>query len=87
MRTNLHPLQAVMTLNDMRTLRSKMDLLSRNTMEVARFLEKHPLIESVQYLGLPDHPLHELAGRYMWLVDAEFDEQYGRAVNRDGHLL
>jgi O-acetylhomoserine/O-acetylserine sulfhydrylase-like pyridoxal-dependent enzyme len=84
---NLHPLQAVMTLNDMRTLRSKMDLLSRNTMEVARFLEKHPLIESVQYLGLPDHPLHELASRYMWLVDAEFDEQYGRAVNRYGHLL
>ncbi len=84
---NLHPLQAVMTLNDMRTLRSKMDLLSRNTMEVARFLGGHPLVESVQYLGLPDHPLHELASRYMWLVDAEYDSQYGRPVNRYGHLL
>jgi O-acetylhomoserine/O-acetylserine sulfhydrylase-like pyridoxal-dependent enzyme len=84
---NLHPLQAVMTLNDMRTLRSKMDLLSRNTMEVARFLGEHPLVESVQYLGLPDHPLHELASRYMWLVDAEYDSQYGRPVNRYGHLL
>ena len=84
---NLHPLQAVMTLNDMRTLRSKMDLLSRNTLEVARFLETHPRVESVQYLGLPGHPLHELASRYMWLVDAEYDSQYGKPVNRYGHLL
>ncbi|MFH1745837.1 MAG: PLP-dependent transferase [Planctomycetota bacterium] len=84
---NLHPMQAIMTLNDMRTLRSKMDLMSRNTMKVAEFLQTHPAIESVQYLGLPDHPLHELASRYMWLVDAEFDELYGQPVNRYGHLM
>ena len=84
---NLHPLQAVMTLNDMRTLRSKMDLMSRSTMKVAEFLEGHPQVESVQYLGLPNHPLHELASRYMWLVDAEYDEQYGKPVNRYGHLM
>ena len=40
-----------MALNDMRTLRSKMDLMSRNTMRVAEFLEQHPAVESVQYLG------------------------------------
>jgi O-acetylhomoserine/O-acetylserine sulfhydrylase-like pyridoxal-dependent enzyme len=84
---NLHPLQAIMTLNDMRTLRSKMDLLSRNTMRVAEFLSGHPQIESVQYLGLPDHPLHELASKYMWLVDAEYDELYRKPVNRYGHLM
>ena len=84
---NLHPMQAVLTLNDMRTLRSKIDLLSRSAMKVALFLQKHPQVESVQYLGLPSHPLHELASRYMWLVDAEHDEQYGRPVNRYGHLL
>jgi cystathionine beta-lyase/cystathionine gamma-synthase len=84
---NLHPMQAILTLNDMRTLRSKMDLMSRNTMKVAEFLQKHPRIESVEYLGLPDHPLHELASKYMWLVDAEYDEQYGRPVNRYGHLM
>jgi O-acetylhomoserine/O-acetylserine sulfhydrylase-like pyridoxal-dependent enzyme len=84
---NLHPLQAIMTLNDMRTLRSKIDLMSRNTMQVAEFLKTHPRIESVHYLGLPEHPLHELASKYMWLVDAEHDEQYGRPVNRYGHLL
>jgi O-acetylhomoserine/O-acetylserine sulfhydrylase-like pyridoxal-dependent enzyme len=84
---NLHPMQAVMTLNDMRTLRSKMDLMSRSAMKVAEFLETQPTVESVQYLGLPDHPLHDLAKRYMWLVDAEYDEQYGRPINRYGHLL
>jgi O-acetylhomoserine/O-acetylserine sulfhydrylase-like pyridoxal-dependent enzyme len=84
---NLHPMQAIMTLNDMRTLRSKMDMLSRNTMRVAEFLERHPMIESVEYLGLKNHPLHELASRYMWLVDAEYDEMYGKPVNRYGHLM
>jgi len=84
---NLHPMQAIMTLNDMRTLRSKMDLLSRNTMKVAQFLETHPAVDSVAYLGMPNHPLHELASRYMWLVDAEHDEQYGKPVNRYGHLM
>lgn len=84
---NLHPMQAIMTLNDMRTLRSKVDLMSRNTMRVAQWLETHPMIESVQYLGLSNHPLHELASKYLWLVDAESDEQYGKPVNRYGHLM
>ena len=84
---NLHPMQAVMTLNDMRTLRSKMDLMSRSTMKVAQWLQEQPLVESVQYLGLPEHRLHDLASRYLWLVDAEHDEQYGKPVNRYGHLM
>jgi O-acetylhomoserine/O-acetylserine sulfhydrylase-like pyridoxal-dependent enzyme len=84
---NLHPMQAIITLNDMRTLRSKMDLMSRSTMTVAEFLKDHPQVEEVAYLGLPNHPLHELASKYMWLVDAEHDEQYGRPVNRYGHLM
>jgi len=84
---NLHPLQAVMSLNDMRTLRSKMDLMSRNTMQVAKFLENRSEVERVEYLGLPNHKHHELASRYMWLVDAEFDDQYQQPVNRFGHLM
>lgn len=84
---NLHPMQAVLALNDMRTIRSKMDLMSRSTMKIAEFLGEHPRVESVQYLGLPDHPLHELASRYLWLVDAEHDDLYNKPVNRYGHLL
>ena len=84
---NLHPMQALMTLNDMRTLRSKIDMLSRNTQKVAEYLETHDQVESVEYLGLPNHPLHDLAKRYMFLVDAEHDAQYGKPVNRYGHLM
>ncbi len=84
---NLHPMQAVMALNDMRTIRSKMDLMSRNTEKVATFLDSHPGVEKVDYLGLKNHPHHELASKYMWLVDAEVDDLYSKPVNRYGHLM
>lgn len=84
---NLHPMQAIMALNDMRTIRSKMDIMSRNTEKVAAYLLNHPKIESVQYLGLESHPHHELASKYMWLADAEFDDHYNQPVNRYGHLM
>lgn len=84
---SLSPMNAILSLNDMRTLRSKVDLFSRNTMRVARFLDDHPQIEQVDYLGLPEHPLHELAKRYLVLVDSEHDEIYEKKVNRYGHLM
>ncbi|MGQ9496014.1 MAG: PLP-dependent transferase [Thermoanaerobaculaceae bacterium] len=84
---NLSPIQAVLTLNDLRTLRSRMDLLSEATEHVAAFLASHPKVESVNYLGLEGHPLHQLARRYLKLVDSEHDSRYRREVNRYGHLL
>jgi len=84
---NLSPMNAILSLNDLRTLRSKVDLFSRSTMQVAEFLAGHPQVEQVHYLGLPGHPLHALASRYMVLVDSEHDAQYGSPVNRYGHLM
>ncbi len=84
---NISPMNAVLTLNDIRTLRSKMDLMSRNTMKVANFLSTHKHIEQVDYLGLESHPLHELAKKYLVLVDSEHDELYNEKVNRYGHLM
>jgi len=84
---NISPMNAVLTLNDIRTLRSKMDLMSRSTMKVAKYLEKHKHIEQVDYLGLESHPLHKLAKKYMVLVDSEQDELYNEKVNRYGHLM
>ncbi|TVQ37780.1 MAG: O-acetylhomoserine aminocarboxypropyltransferase/cysteine synthase [Spirochaetaceae bacterium] len=84
---NISPMNAMLALNDIRTIRSRMDLMSRNTMKVARFLNEHRHVESVQYLGLPSHPQHELARRYMYLVDAEADDMYNAPVNRYGHLM
>ena len=84
---NISPMNAIMALNDIRTLRSRVDLCSRSTMKVAKFLEQHPHIEQVDYLGLESHPLHELAKKYLVLVDSEEDELYGEKVNRFGHLM
>ena len=84
---NISPMNAILSLNDIRTLRSKMDLMSRSTMQVAKFLEKHKNIERVDYLGLESHPLHKLASKYLVLVDSEHDELYKKKVNRYGHLM
>jgi O-acetylhomoserine/O-acetylserine sulfhydrylase-like pyridoxal-dependent enzyme len=63
------PTTAHYILNEVRTLRLKVAQMSRNTMVVAEFLSQHPQIDRVDYLGLPHHPLHGLARRYMSLVD------------------
>jgi cystathionine beta-lyase/cystathionine gamma-synthase len=36
---------------------------------VAKWLESHPQVERVHYPGLKSHPAHELAQKYMRLVD------------------
>jgi len=81
----LSPFNALMVLNDLRTLRSKMDHMSNNAMKVARHLAAHPMVEGVAYPGLPAQPGYELATQYMWLADGEDD--YGQPVNRYGHLM
>ncbi|HVP90783.1 MAG TPA: PLP-dependent transferase [Terriglobales bacterium] len=79
------PVNAIFALNDLRTLRSKMDLVSANCQAVAEFLQKHPKVYQVDYLGLPSYHLHGLAKRYMKLVDS--DDGRGSEVNRYGHLM
>jgi len=79
------PLNALFTLNDLRTLRSKLDLVSGNSEKVAEFLSHHPRVYQVDYLGLESFPLHSLAKKYMKLVDS--DDGTGQEVNRYGHLL
>jgi O-acetylhomoserine/O-acetylserine sulfhydrylase-like pyridoxal-dependent enzyme len=83
----LHPFQATMTMTDLRTLRARVDDWSQTAMTVARFLEKSPAVLAVNYLGLESYPLHGLAKKYLWLVDAEHDERYGKPVNRYTHMM
>lgn len=84
---NISPFNAIMALNDVRTIRSKVDKFSQSTMKVAKYLASHKHIEQVDYLGLDDHPLHEVAKKYLMLVDSEYDDCYGEKVNRYGHLM
>jgi O-acetylhomoserine/O-acetylserine sulfhydrylase-like pyridoxal-dependent enzyme len=79
------PTNAMYALNDLRTLRSRMDMFSSSTQQVAEYLEAHPRVYQVDYLGLPSFPLHQLAKRYMKLVDS--DDGTGIEVNRFGHLM
>jgi O-acetylhomoserine/O-acetylserine sulfhydrylase-like pyridoxal-dependent enzyme len=81
----LSPFNALMIINDLRTLRTRMDVLSRHAQTVADFLEQHPAVEGVSYPGLASFPGHDLAARQMWLADGEDD--YGAPVNRYGHLM
>lgn len=79
------PFNVIFALNDLRTLRSKMDLVSRNCQKVAEFLESHPRVYQVDYLGLPAFGLHPIAKKHMKLVDS--DDGNGNEVNRYGHLM
>ncbi len=79
------PPNALFALNDLRTLRSKMDLVSASSEKVAEFLSQHPKVYQVDYLGLDSFPLHTLAKKYMKLVDS--DDGNGNEINRYGHLL
>lgn len=79
------PVNALFALNDLRTLRSKMDLVSANCQKVAEWLQKHPKVYQVDYLGLPSYHLHGVAKAYMKLVDS--GDGPGTEVNRYGHLM
>jgi O-acetylhomoserine/O-acetylserine sulfhydrylase-like pyridoxal-dependent enzyme len=79
------PVNAIFALNDLRTLRSKMDLVSVNCQKVAEFLQAHPRVYQVDYLGLPSYHLHKIAKQYMKLVDSH--DGAGQEANRYGHLM
>ena len=47
------------------TLHLRMPRHCENAMTVARYLEEHPKISWVNYPGLPSHPDHQTAKRYL----------------------
>ncbi len=61
----LSPLAAFLLLQGIETLPQRMDEHVRNAGEVARALAADPRVSWVRYAGLPDHPHHERAKRYL----------------------
>ena len=55
------PMTAFQVLQGLETLPLRMARHVANTERVVEFLVSHPLVESVSYPGLPEHPDHELA--------------------------
>lgn len=80
----ISPFNALLILNDLRTLRMRMDFLSQNCLKVAEFLYRHPRVSRFDYLGLTSHRLHSPDCDYLKLVDS--DDGRGQPVNRYGHL-
>ena len=62
---NMDPHQASMVSRGLKTLAIRVDRAQANAREIAVWLEKHPKVEWVSYLGLPSHPQFELARRQM----------------------
>ena len=80
----LSPFNAQMAMNDLRTLRMRMDRQSQSTREVAQFLAGHPAVAQVAYPGLPGTPEYDVATRYLWLADGD---DLGQPTNRYGTLM
>ncbi|KAF0803926.1 O-succinylhomoserine sulfhydrylase [Alcanivorax xiamenensis] len=60
---SMSPFNAWVFLKGLETLGIRMQAHSRNTLELAEWLEQQPGIARVHYAGLKSHPQHELAAR------------------------
>jgi O-acetylhomoserine (thiol)-lyase len=61
----LSPHSAFLLLQGVETLPQRMDAHMRNARQVAEWLHADPRVSYVRWAGLPDHPHHHLAERYL----------------------
>ncbi len=54
-----------LALRSLKTLPLRMKAHAENAMKIAKYLEKHPLVEKTVYPGLESHPQHALAKKQM----------------------
>ncbi|HEX9011124.1 MAG TPA: aminotransferase class I/II-fold pyridoxal phosphate-dependent enzyme [Holophagaceae bacterium] len=63
--TNMDPHQAYLVSRGLKTLALRVERAEQNAAPLAQWLEGHPAVAWVRYIGLPSHPQHELAKRQM----------------------
>jgi len=61
----MDPHQASLVSRGLKTLAIRMERAQANALVIAKWLEGHPKVEWVSFLGLPSHPQYELAQRQM----------------------
>ena len=61
----ISPFNSFLILQGIETLALRMDRICRNALRLATYLHSHPKVRWVNYAGLPDHPSHALAQKYM----------------------
>jgi O-acetylhomoserine (thiol)-lyase len=62
---SLSPFNSFLFLQGLETLHLRIQRHCENALAVARFLEAHPAVSWVRYPGLPSHPAHVTATRYL----------------------
>jgi methionine-gamma-lyase len=62
---NMDPHQAYLVIRGLKTLGIRVERAQENALAIARWLESHPKVAGVSYIGLPSHPQFELAQRQM----------------------
>ncbi len=62
---SLQAIDAWFILQGIKTLELRMKKHSENALKAAEFLEGHPAVEKVNYVGLPSHPQYELGKKQM----------------------
>jgi methionine-gamma-lyase len=62
---NMDPHQAFLVSRGVKTLSLRVERAQENAMKIAAWLEAHPKVAWVRYVGLPSHPQHDLVKRQM----------------------
>ena len=62
---NMDPHQAFLVLRGLKTLGVRIERAQQSAIQIARWLETQPEVQTVRYIGLKSHPQHELAKRQM----------------------
>ena len=61
----ISPFNAWLVLQGLETLALRMDRICDNALAIAQFLKQQDKVKWVSYAGLPEHPQHALAQKYM----------------------
>lgn len=62
---SISPFNSFLLLQGLETLSLRVKKQADNALELAKWLESHPLVEKVNYPGLESSPYHELAKKYL----------------------
>lgn len=62
---SISPFNSFLLLQGLETLSLRMERIIQNTLALALWLQSHPLVEKVNYPGLPGNPDHQLALKYL----------------------
>jgi cystathionine beta-lyase/cystathionine gamma-synthase len=57
----LSPFDSFLLARGIKTLAIRMDKAQENALVIAKWLQKHPKVTAVHYVGLPEHPAYKLS--------------------------